>query len=149
MKNIKTEIKNLINRCLGIDALTMRLQTSETLVEVLRLQVKEQEAMLEDIDVRHLVVQSDIEDFITERGLNDAMDEWSNEQDWDLIVSDALGERHCSSMIEDAISEYDLTEHNGFQVAVATALTTELEEDTDGNLASTIKNAIDSIPTII
>jgi hypothetical protein len=83
-----------------------------------------------------LVTQEDIEEAL-------------NDQDWDSIVSDALSERHCSSVLEDAISEADFTEARGFQVAVATALTAELEEDTDGNLASAIKNAINSIPVKI
>ena len=106
--NIANKIQNMINGALGIDALKIRLETSETLIASLRTQIKEQDARLEDSPTfRDLEreIEKATEDFITERGLDESIENALNDQDWDSIVSDALGGRHCPSVLDEMVTD--------------------------------------------
>ncbi len=140
---MKTQIVNYIQNILGISALKIRIETDDTLIASLRKQVLELQLIVEDIDVPHLVVQSDIENFITERNLNDAIEEEMNNQDWDSIVADALSERRCSNMLDEIISEQDFSGSRSFNEAVVGAVQEQIEgEDGSGDDEKPLLGAI-------
>jgi hypothetical protein len=156
--NAKTYITNLVNHILGLDALKMRIETNDTLIASLRTQIKELQMeaanfmMEKDVEC---AIEKAAEDFIDERKLNDAIESALDEQDWDSIVCDALGERNTSRSLEEAIDEYcshlDYNDLRGFNDSCVQAIQEQIEgedDDDDDNkpLTNAIKSSLTNLP---
>lgn len=153
MKSIKSAIIRKLQSLLGIDALLIRIQTDDTLIACLRNQVSDLEKKLETnyVTSRELAEAINENDFVTEKGLDEAIEDALRDQDWDELISETLSERQCSAAIEQAIEDFDFSDSRSFESHVigivrdAVEAEAESDERPDAPISCAVAQAIKNL----